>query len=616
MPMPSGRFVTSIVLCLSAAAFVRAQDAEIDLAAAARQAAEQFAPITPQQLETARANLAQAVNRLEAFLKSGAAFKATGWKRYLGWTDLAGIATAQEPASAELTQSLIARLTADQTGLDLKQFTEVRQALQNYQNVVAAAAHSSLQVEHQAKLAKLATHLEAYAKDLTSGDDALAIGQLTGWLSRANQAEELRKLIRAKYARPNVFGFASKDLMAAGVEEEIDRTAPIRDSILGTSIFGTGRMTGRTTLVLNENPAAAAYTVLLKGAVASRNVGYNGPVTIHSTGYTSVAASKGASATAAGLSSTPSLAQCGTSSRITGISANRRLVQRVAWNRASEQKGEADAIGAAHAAARIRQDMDAEAAKSIGGANDDYQKKFRHPLLRRGGFPEEYTYSTTPDRVLMRIMEAGDSQIGAPVPPPEHHRTNDLNLRAHESSVVNFSEYLIGGQLLTDVDIVRILSEDLGREVPEELQLSPDKDHWSITFTKDVPFRAQFRGQQVRMAIRGRTFTKGDQRMNDPVEIAALYSVQMENGGSKLTRLGDVEVTYLDRERLGATQVAFKTFLRRKFGSLFKPELTYGGLKMKGRFAKVGTLPLRELNADAAWITLGWDLPTRSSGGQ
>jgi hypothetical protein len=305
----------------------------------------------------------------------------------------------------------------------------------------------------------------------------------------------------------------------------------------------------------------------------------------------------------------PAMAGARTNTRINSISAKRRLVQRIAWKRAGKQQGQAEAIGSAHARSRIAREMDQQSGKLIGEQNENYQEKFRRPLLRRGGFPEDITFSSTSEQIKFVTTQATYGQLGAPVPPPPHEGEHDLAVRAHESAVINYGETMLGGTTMTDEDLVKIIRDDLEREVPEELQITPDKDPWSITFAREVPFRAQFVDQTVKVALRGTRFTRGEQRINEPIEISALYTVEKAGGGSKLVRQGDVEVTFLQRERLGATQVAFKTFLRRKFEALFKPEFASDGLQLKGRLARAGKLQLKELKSDEAWVVLGWEMP-------
>ena len=59
---------------------------------------------------------------------------------------------------------------------------------------------------------------------------------------------------------------------------------------------------------------------------------------------------------------------------------------------------------------------------------------------------------------------------------------------------------------------------------------------------------------------------------------------------------------------MGAPQIAFKTFLTRKFEALFKPEIVSEGIALKGQFAKAGKLRVQEISTGKGWAVLGWNL--------
>jgi hypothetical protein len=176
----------------------------------------------------------------------------------------------------------------------------------------------------------------------------------------------------------------------------------------------------------------------------------------------------------------------------------------------------------------------------------------------------------------------------------------------HETMVLNFGETLLGGETLTDERLVELLTES-EVEVPEELQVTPDKDPWSITFASVQPVSARFENNRMKLAIHGRRFTRGEQVVRADIEISADYVLERQGNGSKLTRQGDVMVEYLDRERLSVGQVAMKTFLRKKFDALFKAEFKSDGLQLPDRLKAVGPLKLRELSADKGWLVLAWE---------
>src|SRR5207247_4665638 len=131
------------------------------------------------------------------------------------------------------------------------------------------------------------------------------------------------------------------------------------------------------------------------------------------------------------------------------------------------------------------------------------------PLLRKGEFPEELNFSTTRDRVELRMLQESSAMVGAPDDPPGFSKDYDLAARAHESSVTNYGQGVLGGYELTDLRLEKLYTDDLKTDLPEELRvtrpdgtLDPEKDPWSIIFAKELPTRARFNGGGIWMAIR------------------------------------------------------------------------------------------------------------------
>src|SRR6188768_3890048 len=73
----------------------------------------------------------------------------------------------------------------------------------------------------------------------------------------------------------------SKDFLADHVERDVDRTKPVQDYILGTTISGQSRTTGKTKLILQPNEDRAAGRVEFSGETHGRVIGHNGPATLH-----------------------------------------------------------------------------------------------------------------------------------------------------------------------------------------------------------------------------------------------------------------------------------------------------------------------------------------------
>jgi hypothetical protein len=411
------------------------------------------------------------------------------------------------------------------------------------------------------------------------------------------------------------------------MEQYVDQTTGVRENILGTDLHGVARLTGNTTLTFLENPNAATLNIFLGGTAVSNNVGYNGPVTVRTTGVTSVAGNKQLQMSADGLVAFAAGANCRTSSTIHSLCARCGLIEKIGWRRAAEQKPQAEAIASGRAAARVASSMDREAAPMVAEQNERYHEKFKKPLVRRNAFPDDLNFSSSSDRAFVRMLHISGGRIAAPAAPPEHEGAHDIALRVHESLPVNMGEAVLGGFELTDVRLEKLIRDDLKAELPEELRvtlpdgtLDPDKEPWSIIFAKELPVRAKFEGGGVWLAIRADGFTRGEgdepgkykPAITEQVEISATYKIEKTDVGATLRRDGDVVIRFPNRanpDQITVRDNAIVTFMRRKFRNMFKEEFAGQGIKLKDRFEKAGTLRLAEIKSDAAWLALGWQMP-------
>ena len=102
--------------------------------------------------------------------------------------------------------------------------------------------------------------------------------------------------------------------------------------------------------------------------------------------------------------------------------------------------------------------------------------------------------------------------------------------------------------------------------------------------------------------------------MAETTEISARYKLAIGPTGAKLTRDGDVNVEFVDQPgRLGAKQIAFKTFLRRKFGAMFKEEFASKGIELPDNLRRLGRVELGALNSRNGWLLAGWNRAARTA---
>lgn len=571
----------------------------------------EFQPVTPQQAAQAKAKLAAAMVDLEKYIHDSGRATEQGWKTYLRWDDLTEQLAAESPDLAML-EGCYQRFHSGAKGLEFDQFAEVRRALRRYIDMQFFASNKQYKEMYEMQLGLLVESLKKYTES-PNPDDAAAIGAQLGWLAQGGQIPELVKDARNSLNYPNLFLTASERFVGYGIGRKVDDTIPVRDNILGTSIHGTGTTVGNLTVNLVPNANAAQLQLVLDALTRTNNVGYNGPVTIYSSGVTSVLGKKSLLIDPAGVTDSGATAECQTSSNFNSINANLGLVRKIATNKAYQQKSQAEAIASQHAEQRVVARMNGESVDFVRDANKRLHKEIRQPLDSRDEFPEIFKISSTDDELQVVMMKANRFQLAAPtLPPTKAPSSADIGVQLHESMPTNMAEVLVGGLKLTDVKLVELLKER-GTPIPEELQITPEKDPWSITFDYQRPVEVRFGKDRIEIAIRGRQFTRGESEFNNPARISAVYLVERGESGAKLTREGDVTVEYLSRERQGIRDITLKTFLHKKFEALFEQEIVGEGLKLKGRWEGAGPLQLEELVVGDGWATLGWVMPTKKT---
>jgi len=569
-----------------------------------------FRPLGADQLQRRAQQTRAALRELDAFLASSGEANRQAWKTYLQWDQIERqVQPGVDPDPAVL-EAVGARYYAGAPGLELAPFVKVRDALRALHAVRLARDEAQLRQQYDAQLERLAGLLTDHAAAPTA-EKSQAIGAALAWLEEMGQTPALAAAVRQTYSRPNLLVRVSERLVAAGIQDEVDDVAPVADTILGTKIQGTGRTVGQVSAYLTPTQDRAAVDILLAGTTTTNTIGRNGPVSIHSSGLTTVSGRKRLLIDTVGIQSQAATAECTTRTNIGSISAGSRMgsrmIERFAWRRASKQKPRAEWVAARHAEQRVTRRMDQRSQKLLSDANRAYLRDLKQPLERRGAFPARLNFSSTSDHLYLTALQAGPAQLAAPSAPPDLTGDTDLTVRLHESLVNNSAEAALAGMTLTDERLVQLL-EDAKREVPAELQIGPEKDPWSITFAWQQPVTVVFHGDQVVVSVRGRRFSRGDQQLNKLMNISATYRLEKTPTGARLVRQGDVDVNYPGREdqRQGVREVAFKTFMRTKFDALFKPEIVGEGITLPGRWEKAGKLQLHELVAQNGWLSLGW----------
>lgn len=581
------------------------------LVAAASAAGTQFRPLSEGDVLRARTRLAHVVNQLERRLADDGD-NGRAWAGYLKLNELqAQFRLAQiDPDALEPSYR---RFNAGHYGLNRSYFTDVREALLQTIQVVRATKTPDLDKAYGKYVSALTEYLGSYVKG-PNAEQAVRIGEAIGWLEGLGQAPDLIAAVREELARPNLFVAMSERLVVAGIEEPVDETAPVRDIILGTDIYGTGRSVGNISASLAPNSNHAVFDITYLGVTKTRNTGYNGPVVIFSDGKTGIGARKRLWLNESGLHSHPARANATTHSDICDIQPKRgsRMVERIAWRKATEQKHLAETIASRHAAERAGRQVDDRANAMIKDVNHNFENRFRRPTMERNLFPSKLRFATAEDSLRVTWLQAAPAQLAAPTEPPPAAKGADLAVRIHESMINNATQTSLAGLTMNDDEFRMAVVELLGR-LPEKLNPIPGEEPWGISFDRARPVEVRFADGGFHVTIRGRRYFKSGQPQPG-MNVSASYKIVHDDSGFRAVRQGEVEVVppgLGDDERVGTRYQIIRTLLIRRFAPIFEKEIRFENLALPGKWSSLGAMPMVQLESNDGWLTIAWKLPAK-----
>jgi hypothetical protein len=564
-----------------------------------------FKAISQQRVTATKEAVEEATRALEAHMSKNPVADGESWEEYLSWSEMKQQLT-ESPLPLGRIQQLLNRFYVNMVGLEAKPFVDFRAAMRAYMNAYYFANNPKTEELYKVQMDLLASKLEAY-REMPSNDNAWAIGRLVGWLDRVDQAPLVRMAIRENFFAPNFKLQVSQNLLSSSEKITIEDNTEFTDVIMKAQVTGTSETKADVTLELVPHQGLAAIKVKINGIAITHSVARRSGVEVLSLATTTLTGEKTVFFGPLGLTSTPAIAKCSTVIKILDIKAPSETYRIIAEKNTTKNKVKMEELASRRAETMLTERMDEQSLEMLTKGAEGYEQQFRLPLIRKGGFPEEMNIATTSEAVTGELVQLKWNQVAAGISAPALSGSPDLAVRLHESFVRNFSEAVIGGYTLTDKTLEQLL-KDMNAEVPEELKTDSGRESWSITFSTNQPVSLKVNDGELKFAIRGRQFTDGDRVIRQTIEIGATYKIEKTDAGSRLVRQGDVDVDFVGQKRLTATQIAFRTVMRRKFGALFKQEISTDGFTLPGRWENSGTMKISQLLADKGWLVLAWKL--------
>jgi hypothetical protein len=633
-----------------------------DLARLAWASRGDHTPVSAEQFEKIRADLRAKVEKLRAALSS-APGGAKGWTDYLHLNNLTphlaeGFVETRESLAA--LDEVLRRFRTNEAGLELPVFNDVAKALAKYRAYVtwATVARTSdsrpIYERFMNELQKVLTQ----HKERPTIETNRQITKTLGQIDSLGQSPEFIDAMRQNFAHSNIYGAVSTNFVTRAPNRPIDRVTPVRDCILGTSIFGTAHTLGSVQYNVVDSADSVELAIFLQGQAHSRTRGIHKPVQVNSTGTTTYWATKHVTLNGDAFTSTPATAGAETHTRINSIQKmggkfGERLIEKIAWKRAAEQKPQAERISSSHTRERVLKEFEETVARDLAAARLRYETQLQNPLIRRGVSPEYIRMASAVKGVEIETLFATRSQLGAPGAPPAMMAGHDLAVQVHESAVNNYLPLALSaariaqetadkppavtGNVPNWLKVMKMARPSLaaaasaGAEMVDEAKdriadavgVDPSKPEvtpppfkpYSITLNAEAPASIHFDDNQVVIRVRAALLQSTDSEYKN-WDFVVVYEIRQEGDRIKLTRVGEIEVfpTGFDTEwprQLSAEETGFRSVLKKNMnaranaGESFPKEIPIEPV----RLSRFGVLVLRELVAEDGWLTVGWGLP-------
>ncbi len=623
------------------------RDELVKLSESARQAidAQRFPAVEP-----ARAELLAAVEGLDTYLSSRTSPKnRANWLKYIAADPL--VEALRSGASPEeitkLSQELRGRLIGDIRGLELGAIRRLRGAAER----LAATARfenpdTATQLVDQ-QLQALTRRLEAIDGIATS-EDAAALSTILGMLHPSNQAPALVESTRSAFSRPNLVAWVDGRVIEQAIARDVNQTRPVRDCILGTTVIGTGTLTGSVVGRLAPSHGSVQVDLILTGRFNSNTVGYNGPVRLPTVGHGQVTASRSIWINEDGPRLSPTVASADLNSRITSIDHPLRIVRHIAQKQIARKQPQAERIATGRLRSQVAADFDQQTLQAVsgdrggsgplgsllgGGAYADSVDPIQEAriLFARLNLPKPArTVGSTTQNVYAQVTQRDATQLAADSTPPPlaellasarptianrvlkatgalaaDDRAYDGAVQLHESFVDNIATRVLAGRTVSGEQIDQLLASS-DKPLLEIVSEEEAQEPFEIDFSTFRPVIFELRDQTIRIGIRGTRFSQGSRELARPLEITAVYQPQRTALGTmQLQRRGDVSVDFPGGRRLTIQQVALRRTIQRLFSDRFPATLLDRPLMIPD-FNDAAKLEVRTLRTSLIDARDGW----------
>jgi len=463
--------------------------------------------------DTSAERVSAKVEELQSLMASSEA--GNGWREYLQLDRLNEVARSANHDTLERRQ--LARQILDRLAR--------ARASRQQRHFVVDGPLATLGMELQSWSAepvspqRLLSRLETYERSGLSSDAQLLATDCR-WLNWSDHGGD-RKLageVDGFYRNANLRVAVAGTLVNRFVPQPTAINMPISDTLIGVPVRGWS--TTWTQLYLRLVPDARRVRLGLEatGIVASDTASSSGPATFYNNGTSTFLVRKLYVLGPKGLRDWPAIAEARSGSNLVsmetgfdGIPLFGPLVRSIALSQFEDSQPEALSEAQQKLANRARNQFDNAVRERMQEAQADFEQRFLQRVEKLGVDMTPVSFTTTDERIVVRMRIANDEQLGAHTPRPRAPSDSLISLQLHQSAVNNLLDRLdLAGRKFAVADLFQWINKKLDRPQPPLPDDLPDDVF--ITFAAKDPVSVRLTNDRAELCLTMAELTQGRNR--------------------------------------------------------------------------------------------------------
>lgn len=426
-------------------------------------------------------------------------------------------------------------------------------------------------------------------------------------------------------ATPNAIIHITAGQLLERLEQKQVTREPVYAVVLGTSLQGSAMTHTTVTPQLLPSDRGIEVALHLHSRAFSKATGTASAATAYNRGVTDIHGRKQILFTPAQFFTNNGEATANTQSDIVGFKWDRRFGERIARERAAEQKPMAEKITAQKAADQTRTQFDRQVDRQVRRFEAQYRENLPQQLAALPLQPNDVRFRSTQDTVIIESIFGGGATDSPPPSLRFNGRCQGMAIQLHESVITETLARLnaaLAGQSLDEKDWGNRLGDLLPTRA-DALKVSNTRRQWTLGMAKSRPLKVSVGNDGLHVALKIDNFQVGKSKYPGML-IETVYTPLIEDGKIIAQREEKLKLTPLDEDgsavkpketektdkpkgsarskrRLGVRQQIFRSMVRKRFDPIFAEEVPLG----EQQRTLAGTeITISRIELDGEWATI------------